>query len=184
MALLFRSLLACFARFWRFGATRPHYLPRDAGFWRRTPGCCATLSPRWNGSAVAAVPQRSRPNAPDPREALTSEPLPLRLLVPALPRLLHRVVACRTLVVLCVGVLPQVVSRLGSPWRGAPLVPVPRLIYLPRLLYSLPEGGGLRLSWPARGGQPGRCDNRVDRQGSGHQIQGQRGAHEHSAGRD
>ena len=29
--------------------------PRDAGFWHRTLCCCSTLSPRWNGSAVAAV---------------------------------------------------------------------------------------------------------------------------------
>ena len=45
------------------------------------------------------------------------------------------------LFVFCCWVLPQDVSRRGLPWRGAPLVPVPRLIYLPRLPYSLPEGG-------------------------------------------
>ena len=38
------------------------------------------------------------------------------------------------------GFLPQDVSRRGLPWRGAPLVPLPRLINQSRLPYSSPEG--------------------------------------------
>ena len=46
------------------------YPPRDAARWQRTLVRCLTATLLWNGSSVATVPQRSSPNAPNPREPL------------------------------------------------------------------------------------------------------------------
>ena len=51
------------------------YPPRDAACWQRTLVRCLTATLRRNGSSVTTVPQRSSPNAPDPREQLSTEPL-------------------------------------------------------------------------------------------------------------
>ena len=140
-----RSLGHLLARFaWRpvlvcclpaLPSQRRGFLASNASLWRNAVTTMDRLCRRSRSTTVA--PQRSQPT-----RALTVEPLPLCLLG-ARPPTTTSLSCFVSYPCLCfvVGVLPQDVSRRGLPWRGAPLVPVPRLIYLPRLPYSLPEGG-------------------------------------------